>query len=127
MGEALEHCHVERALEIAKILADHLLGQTFSADEEARDTLGRVFEEAPANEVANSTLGFLVEKIQPYAILTLAYRFGNFIAGLRYRLCVVHHRQLVSRGCVTEVFDVVQHCSAIVCVYDFWVFWRARL
>lgn len=62
-GEALQDCHVEGALEIPEVLADHLLAEALPRDEEARHPRRRVLQESSSNQVADAALGFLVEQV----------------------------------------------------------------
>ena len=69
--EAVQDGHVERVHQVAEVLADHVLRQALPRDQEPRDGLGRVLEEAPSDEVRDAFVRLLVEDVESGAVVSL--------------------------------------------------------
>ena len=88
LGEAGEDGHVERAIDGAQVLPDHLLGQALAGDQEPGHGGRGVLQEAPLDQVDDTLVRLLVEDIEAGSIMPLA---DHFIDG-------VHVADQVGRG-----------------------------
>ena len=70
-GEKVEHGHVELVVNVAQVLADHLLGQAFSRDQKSGHGLRGVLQKSAPYQVGDSFLRFLVENIQSRSVMSL--------------------------------------------------------
>lgn len=93
LGEVLEDRHVERLLQVAEVLADHLAGEALARDEELRDGVRRVLEEVLVHQVGDPLLRLLVEQIQADAVLALADRLGQL--RLQLHLVLLLNQQIL--------------------------------
>ena len=97
-SEAIERGHVEGQVDVAQVLADHLLGQSLPRDEEARDGGRAVLEEAALDEVRDALLRLLVEDVESGAVVPLAQHLVHRVRRRLGRLPVRDGRRRRQRG-----------------------------
>ena len=86
LDEVVEGGHVERVLQIAQVLADHLLADALARNEKFGHSSRRVLQESFLRQISHAPLGFLVEKVQSDAILALPDALQHLGLAGRHRI-----------------------------------------